>query len=74
MGMMISARVTKAALSFLDEQVAQGHFVSRSAALSEALTLWRDHRLGSMYGEARSDAYTDWDVTVADGLVGDITP
>lgn len=69
--MKFSANVPEDVLAFLDQQVEQGHFASRSAALTEAITLWRVHRLAPMYAEAFSDVTSEWDATVADGLSGD---
>jgi Arc/MetJ-type ribon-helix-helix transcriptional regulator len=70
--MKFSANVPDDVISYMDEQVSEGHFPSRSAALTEAMTLWRLHRLHSSYTEAFSSLdHADesaWDSAVADGL------
>lgn len=71
--MKFSANVPDDVLGFVDQQVVAGHYASRSAALTEAVTMWRVHRLAPMYTEAFGDDDTAWDTTVADGLDRDFT-
>jgi len=66
--MKFSANVPDDVLGFLDAQVDEGHYASRSAALTEAIALWRTHKLGSAYAEAFQEMDTDWDVTLRDGV------
>jgi Arc/MetJ-type ribon-helix-helix transcriptional regulator len=70
--MKFSANVPDDVIFFMDEQVREGHFPSRSAALTEAMALWRQHRLHSSYAQAFSEldevGGAAWDSTVADGL------
>lgn len=68
--MKFSANVPDDVLGFLDQQVGAGYYASRSAALTEAITMWRVHRLAPMYAEAFGEHDTAWDATVADGLGG----
>ena len=61
--------VAKDALFFLDHLVSQGHYLSRSAALTDAIYTLRDARLRAAYDEAfADDSESLWDETVADGL------
>jgi Arc/MetJ-type ribon-helix-helix transcriptional regulator len=76
--MKFSANVPDDVIAYMDKQVSEGHFPSRSAALTEAMTLWRLHRLHASYAEAFSDRDDDedalWDSAVADGLTPENTP
>jgi Arc/MetJ-type ribon-helix-helix transcriptional regulator len=72
--MKFSANVPDDVLGFLDQQVGAGHYASRSAALTEAITMWREHRLAPMYTEEFGHEDTAWDATAADGLEGSATP
>lgn len=67
-GMKFSANVPDEALKFLDQQVEEGKFRSRSAALSEAIFFWRSHQLVDEYIAAFHDDSSEWDVTLRDGL------
>jgi Arc/MetJ-type ribon-helix-helix transcriptional regulator len=45
-----SANVPNDVMGFVDQQVTDGHYPFRSAAVTEAIVLWRVHRLTSSYG------------------------
>jgi Arc/MetJ-type ribon-helix-helix transcriptional regulator len=61
--------VPRDAMFFLDHLVSQGHYLSRSAALTDAIYTLRDARLRAAYDEAFAYGNESiWDETVADGL------
>lgn len=66
--MKFSANVPDDLLEFLDTQVTNGHYKSRSQALTEALHSWRTERLADDYRSAFVEEDLSWDVAVADGL------
>lgn len=66
--MKFSANVPDDVMAFMDEEVKQGHYPSRSAALTEAMSLWRTHKLGRSYAESFQAVDSAWDEAVADGL------
>jgi Arc/MetJ-type ribon-helix-helix transcriptional regulator len=66
--MKFSANIPDDYLEFLDQQVDDGHYRSRSAALTDAIAVWRTFRLTSSYTEAFAAADPIWDLAVADGL------
>jgi Arc/MetJ-type ribon-helix-helix transcriptional regulator len=72
--MKFSANIPDDLLVFLDDQVSEGRYRSRSAALTEALRLWRQHTLTTAYADAFQTADTAWDVTLEDGVWQGPTP
>lgn len=66
--MKFSANIPHDLLEFLDGQVKEGHYKSRSQALTEALHSWRTRKLEADYSSAFADYDKAWDVTLADGL------
>ena len=72
--MKFSANVPDDLLEFLDTQVTNGHYKSRSQALTEALQSWRTERLADDYRSAFVEEDLSWDVAVADGLNETETP
>ena len=72
--MKFSANVPDDLLEFLDTQVTNGHYKSRSQALTEALHSWRTERLADDYRSAFVEEDLSWDVAVADGLNETETP
>ncbi len=65
--MKFSANIPDEVLSFLDEQVATGRYRSRSAALTDAIVVWRESRLGEAYRLAFSEDEPVWDGALGDG-------
>lgn len=53
---------------FLDCQVRQGHYRSRSHALTDALQSWSTQKLEAYYATTFADFDSVWDVTLRDGL------
>lgn len=53
---------------FLDNQVTEGHYASRSAAVAAALAVWRDTRLQPSYTEAFASIDPLWDLVAGDGI------
>lgn len=49
-------------------RVAKGR-KSRSQVIEEALTLLQERELEAAYREASSEIDSDWDLTIADGLI-----
>ena len=72
--MKFSANIPDDLLEFLDTQVTDGHYKSRSQALTEALHSWRTERLANDYRSAFAEDDPSWDVAVADGLHESETP
>ena len=72
--MKFSANIPDDLLEFLDTQVTDGHYKSRSQALTNALYSWRTERLANDYRSAFADEDASWDITVADGLHEATTP
>jgi Arc/MetJ-type ribon-helix-helix transcriptional regulator len=68
--MKFSANIPDDVIGFLDQQVEDGHYRSRSAAITEAITMWRVQRLADSYAEAFGSSDPAWDQSVADGLAG----
>ena len=66
--MKFSANIPDDLLTFLDQQVSDGRYRSRSAALTEALQAWRVDTLKADYARAFADHDSNWDGVVADGL------
>jgi Arc/MetJ-type ribon-helix-helix transcriptional regulator len=71
--MKFSANVPDDVLRFLDQQVSEGLYRSRSAALTDAIITWRSHRLADSYSaafaETPDDVASEWDQTITDGLI-----
>lgn len=70
-GMKFSANIPDDLLVFLDDQVREGRYRSRSAAVTEALRIWRQQTLTTSYADAFQSADLAWEVTLEDGLVQD---
>lgn len=68
-GMKISVNTPEELVRFVDSQVNAGHYPSRSAAFTDALTRWRVGRLESSYDQAFSNLDPAWDEVEADGLL-----
>ncbi|MEU4013665.1 ribbon-helix-helix domain-containing protein [Microbacterium sp. NPDC028030] len=65
----ISLSLSESDLAFLDMQALEGRYLSRSAAVHDALRLLRESRLADAYAEAYAEGYDDeWDVAAEDGL------
>ncbi len=69
--MKFSANIPDDLLVFLDDQVSEGRYRSRSAAVTEALRIWRQHTLTTAYADAFQSADPIWDETLEDGLAQD---
>jgi Arc/MetJ-type ribon-helix-helix transcriptional regulator len=69
--MKFSANIPDDLLVFLDEQVTNGHYKSRSQALTEALQSWRTQKYAGDYAKAFAEYDDSWDVASADGLTED---
>jgi Arc/MetJ-type ribon-helix-helix transcriptional regulator len=72
--MKFSANIPDDLLQFLDSQVRQGHYRSRSHALTDALHSWRTQKLEADYAAAFAEADSAWDATISDGLLDEQTP
>mgnify|MGYP002214591620 CR=1 FL=1 len=66
--MTFSANIPQNLLQFLDSQVRQGHYRSRSHALIDALQSWSAQKLEADCAMAFADLDSVWDVTLHDGL------
>lgn len=66
--MDITVEVSPDIAEFIDRQVEQGHYASRSAVLTAALLVWRDRLLEPAYAEAFASIDPLWDATTGDGL------
>ena len=66
--MKFSANIPNELLLFLYGLVKEGHYKSRSQALTEALHSWRNHKLEADYAKAFDEPGVEWDVTVSDGF------
>ena len=66
--MKFSANIPDELLLFLDGLVKEGHYKSRSQALTEALHSWRNHKLEADYAKAFEEPGFEWDVTLTDGF------
>ena len=71
--MKFSANIPDDLLVFLDDQVSEGRYRSRSAAVTEALRAWRQQTLTAAYAEAFQNADPAWEITLEDGLQWDPT-
>lgn len=70
-GIKFGANIPDDLLVFLDDQVREGRYRSRSAAVTEALRIWRQQTLTTSYADAFQSADLAWEVTLKDGLVRD---
>ena len=66
--MKFSANIPDELLLYLDGLVKEGHYKSRSQALTEALHSWRNHKLETDYAKAFEEPGFEWDVTLTDGF------
>lgn len=63
------ANIPEELLVFLDAQVKEGRYKSRSQALTEALQSWRTQKFAGDYAKAFAEYDDSWDDALADGLV-----
>lgn len=66
--MKISVNIPDDEVAFVDRRVAEGHYPSRSQAMSAAIKLWRKNELEASYERAFSESDPAWDAVVSDGL------
>ena len=71
--MKVSVSITDDDLGFIESQVAEGRYPTRSAAMHAAIKSLRARDLEAQYAEAArewqaSGDQAAWDVTVGDGL------
>jgi Arc/MetJ-type ribon-helix-helix transcriptional regulator len=71
--MKFSANIPDDLLLFLDEQVKDGNYKSRSQALTEALYSWRTQKFADDYAKAFAEYDESWDDALDDGLAEDDT-
>ena len=71
--MKFSANIPDELLVFLDAQVKEGRYKSRSQALTEALQSWRTQKFADYYAKAFAEYDDSWDDALADGLTEDDT-
>jgi Arc/MetJ-type ribon-helix-helix transcriptional regulator len=66
--MRVTMRLNRELGGFLDGQVSEGHYASRSAAVTAALAVWRESRLQPSYTEAFALIDPLWDLVAGDGI------
>lgn len=66
--MIVMVNIPEVLAEFLGGQVHAGYYPSRSAALTEALALWRDTQLQPFYTEAFASIDPLWDLVAGDGI------
>lgn len=66
--MNFGVEVSSDIAEFIDRQVEQGHYASRSEVLTAALLVWRDRLLEPAYTEAFASIDPLWDAATGDGL------
>lgn len=71
--MKFSANIPDELLVFLDAQVKEGRYKSRSQAITEALQSWRTQKFADDYAKAFAESDDSWDDVLADGLAEDDT-
>ena len=71
--MKFSANIPDELLVFLDAQVKEGRYKSRSQAITEALQSWRTQKFADDYSKAFAEYDDSWDDALADGLAEDDT-
>lgn len=67
-GMRVTMRLDRELGDFLDCQVTEGHYASRSAAVTAALAMWRGTRLQPSYTQAFASIDPLWDLVAGDGI------
>lgn len=71
--MKFSANIPDELLVFLDAQVEEGRYKSRSQAITEALQSWRTQKFADDYAKAFAEYDESWDDAFDDGLAEEDT-
>ncbi len=66
--MQITVRLDSELGNFLDREVTEGHYGSRSEAVIAALAMWRGTRLQPSYTQAFASIDPLWDLVAGDGI------